>query len=38
MPVLGRHIAEFVDDEQLDGGKLRLKPEQPLFVARLHQG
>ena len=32
-----RHIAEFVDDEQLDGGELRLEPEQTLFVARLHQ-
>ena len=32
-----RHIAEFVDDEQLDGGELRLKSEQTLFVARLHQ-
>lgn len=26
-----------VDDEQLDGGELRLEPEQTLFVARLHQ-
>lgn len=32
-----QHIAQFVDDEQLDGGQLRLKPEQAPFVARLHQ-
>jgi hypothetical protein len=32
-----RRIAEFVDDEQLDGSELRLEPEQALFVARLHQ-
>lgn len=32
-----RHIAEFVDDEQLDGGKLRLEPQEALLVTRLHQ-
>ena len=32
-----RHIAEFVDDQQLDGGELGLEPEQALLVARLHQ-
>jgi hypothetical protein len=28
-----RHIAEFVDDEELDCGELSLKFEQTLFVA-----
>jgi hypothetical protein len=32
-----RDVAKFVDDEQLDDGELRLKPEQAPFVARLHQ-
>jgi len=32
-----RHIAELVDDEQLDRGKLRLEPQEALLVARLHQ-
>jgi hypothetical protein len=32
-----RHIAEFVDDEELDCGELSLKFEQTLFVARFHQ-
>ena len=32
-----RHIAEFVDDEQFDGGELGLELEQTPFVARLHQ-
>jgi len=32
-----RHVAQFVDDEQFDGGELGLEPEQTLFVARLHQ-
>jgi hypothetical protein len=31
------HIAKFVDDEELDGGKLGLEFEQTLFVTRLHQ-
>ena len=32
-----RHIAEFVDDEQFDGGELGLEFKQTLFIARLHQ-
>ena len=32
-----RHVAEFVDDQQLDGGELRLELEQAPFVARLHE-
>ena len=32
-----RHIAEFVDDEELDGGDLRLQLEETAFVARFHQ-
>jgi hypothetical protein len=32
----GRHIAEFVDDEQFDGGELGLKFEKPPLVARFH--
>ena len=32
-----QRIAELVDDEQLDGGKLRLKPQQAFLVARLDQ-
>jgi hypothetical protein len=31
------HIAELVDDEELDSGELGLKFEQTLFVARFHQ-
>src|SRR4030095_13428694 len=31
------HVAEFVDDEELDGGELGLEFEQTLFVTRLHQ-
>src|ERR1700726_3995687 len=31
------HIAEFVDDEEFDGGELGLKFEQTLFITRLHQ-
>jgi hypothetical protein len=30
-----RHVAKFVDDEELDGGELGLKFEQTLFVTRL---
>ena len=32
-----RHIAEFVDDQQFDGGELRLQFEEPAFVAGFHQ-
>ncbi|CUH34252.1 hypothetical protein JSE7799_01047 [Jannaschia seosinensis] len=32
-----RHEAQFVDDEQLDGGLLLLQAEQTALVARLHQ-
>ena len=32
-----RHVAEFVDDEQFDGGELRLEFEETPLVARLHQ-
>src|ERR1700680_3318242 len=32
-----RHIAEFVDDEQFDGGELRLQFQETPLVARLHQ-
>jgi hypothetical protein len=31
------HIAEFIDDEELDGGELGLEFEKTLFVTRLHQ-
>src|SRR6202163_4938669 len=31
------HIAEFVDDEQFDGGELRLEFQETPLVARLHQ-
>jgi hypothetical protein len=29
-----RHIAEFVDDEQFDGGELRLEFQKPLGGAK----
>ena len=32
-----RHIAEFVDDQQFDGGELRLQFEETAFVAGFHQ-
>src|SRR3984893_11857073 len=32
-----RHIAEFVDDEQFDGGELRLEFQETPLVARFHQ-
>src|ERR1700752_2946437 len=32
-----RHIAEFIDNEELDGGELSLELEQTPLVARLHQ-
>src|SRR6266851_8733043 len=32
-----RHVAEFVDHQQLVAGKLALQPQQSLFVARLDQ-
>jgi hypothetical protein len=32
-----RHVAEFVDDKQFDGGELRLEFEETPLVARLHQ-
>ena len=32
-----RHITEFVDDEQFDGGELRLEFQETPLVARLHQ-
>lgn len=32
-----RHIAEFVDDKQFDGGELGLQLEQTALVARFHQ-
>src|ERR1700681_1115493 len=32
-----RHIAEFVNDQQFDGGELGLELEQTPLVARLHQ-
>ena len=32
-----RHVAEFVDDQELVAGKLALKPQQSLVVARLDQ-
>jgi hypothetical protein len=32
-----RHIAEFVDDEQFDGGELRLEVQETPLVARFHQ-
>ena len=32
-----RHIAEFIDDEELDGGELSLELEQTPLVARFHQ-
>src|SRR6202043_2786202 len=32
-----RHTAEFVDDEQFDGGELRLEFQETPLVARLHQ-
>src|ERR1700737_5438260 len=32
-----RHIAEFVDDEQFDGGELRLEFQEAPLVARFHQ-
>src|SRR6202045_4518532 len=32
-----RHIAEFVDDKQFDGGELRLQFEETPFVAHFHQ-
>ena len=31
-----RHIAEFVNDQQFDGGELCLKFEKPPLVARFH--
>ena len=31
-----RHITEFVDDEQFDGGELRLEFQETPLVARLH--
>jgi hypothetical protein len=32
-----RHIAEFVDDQQFDGGELRLEFQETRLVARFHQ-
>src|SRR3984893_18396432 len=32
-----RHITEFVDDEQFDGGELRLEFQETPLVARFHQ-
>jgi hypothetical protein len=32
-----RHITQFVDDEQFDGGELRLEFQETPLVARLHQ-
>ena len=32
-----RHVAEFIDNEELDGGELSLELEQTPLVARLHQ-
>ena len=32
-----RNVAQFVNDQQLHGGKVALHPEQPLFVAGFHQ-
>ena len=32
-----RHIAEFIDDKQFDGGELGLQLEQTALVARFHQ-
>jgi hypothetical protein len=32
-----RHIAKFVDDQQFDGGELRLQPQQTFFIARFHE-
>jgi hypothetical protein len=32
-----RHIAEFLDDEQFDGGELALEFEEMPLVARFHE-
>ncbi len=32
-----RHIAEFIDNEELDGGELSLELEQPPLLTRFHQ-
>src|SRR5208283_2542198 len=32
-----RHIAEFIDDQQLVAGELTLKAQQPFFVTRFEQ-
>jgi hypothetical protein len=33
-PIAERHIAEFVDDEQFDGGELRLEFHETPLLAR----